>query len=481
MSKTTLIPALASFKKQPKNNVQALSDCLRRAITSGQLQANDALPSSRHLASTLNLARSTIITVYEQLIAEGYVHAQAGSATRVCAELPLHGVLSMPTPTKQLAHTNAVPAHAQVLAQQHITALPHQPFAIAVPQDQLRLDAHWQRLSKRIAVSPLYAATGYESSQGHLRLREQLVQYLRQARGVVCDAEQIIITEGAQQALYLTSKVLLQAHDTAVIENPVYPGLLAVLQDRQAHIHAVDVDEQGLLVPQLSAAGIQARAVFVTPSHQYPLGMPLSMSRRWALLEWARQQQAWIIEDDYDSELRYHGLPFPALQGLNPQQVIYIGTFSKVLAPSLRLGYVVVPHDLIAAFRGAKSLISRSTADFYQHVLAEYMRHSHFDNHIRRIRKICAQRQAHLRKALHTQIPALQILPSDQGMHMVALLPPSMNDVSLVEQALPLGLALRALSPTYVGAAKQAGLLLGFGGYSAAQLDSAVATLKQLL
>ena len=484
MPNSVLIAVLATFKKLPKHNIKTLTDGLRHAILTEALQADDCLPSSRQLANALGLARSTIVTVYEQLIAEGYLQARAGSATRVAPNLTLPVQWQTPPPTHALAaavsHT-ANNLHLQHLAQQELTPLPHQPFSVAVPQDQVQLDAHWHRISKRIVQSPLYAPTGYGPAQGDLSLREQLVEYLRQARNVHCHAEQIIITDGAQQALYLASKVLLQAKDTAIIENPVYPGLHAVLQDRQVNIRAIKLDEQGMQVPTLLADNISARAVFVTPSHQYPMGMPLSMARRMALLQWAKQQHAWIVEDDYDSELRYQGLPFPAMQGLSPQQVIYIGTFSKVLAPSLRLGYVVVPPVLIDAFRGAKSIISRSSANLTQHTIAAYMQAGYFNNHIRRIRMVYAERKAYLSTLLSQAIPQLSLLPSDQGMHVVAMLPPCTDDVAIAATARAHGIALRAISPMCVGQAHLSGLMFGFGGFNHAQLQTAVSRLQPII
>ena len=471
MPNSVLISVLATFKKLPKNNIKTLTDALRHAILTEELQANDCLPSSRQLANALGLARSTIVTVYEQLIAEGYLQARAGSATRVAPNLVLPMQWQSPLQTHTAASSGQPTTnnlHLQRLAQQELTPLPHQPFSVAVPQDQVQLDTHWHRISKRIVQSPLYAPTGYGLAQGDLALREQLVKYLRQARNVHCHVEQIIITDGAQQALYLASKVLLQAQDTAIIENPVYPGLHAILQDRQVNIRAIKLDEQGIQVSTLLADNISARAVFVTPSHQYPMGMPMSMARRMALLQWAKQQQAWIVEDDYDSELRYQGLPFPAMQGLSPQQVVYIGTFSKVLAPSLRLGYMVVPPVLIDAFRGAKSIISRSSTDLTQHTIAAYMQAGYF-------------RADYLSTLLSQVIPQLHLLPSDQGMHVVAMLPPNTDDVAITATALAHGIALRAISPMCVGQPHISGLMFGFGGFNHTQLQSAVSRLQPII
>jgi len=312
-------------------------------------------------------------------------------------------------------------------------------------------------------------------------LREAIADYLRRARALSCGPENIVITEGTQQGLYLVTKVLLVRGDAAWAEDPAYPGLTSVLEDGGVRVHRIPVDSQGLDVTKAMEVCPNAKAAFVTPSHQYPLGMPLSMPRRLAFVEWARQHDAWIVEDDYDSELRYAGQPFPAMQGLEPGRVVYLGTFSKVLAPSLRLGYIVAPERLVKAFVGARALMGRGSPTTEQHVIAAYMREGYFETHIRRIRGIYAERRQVLIDALRTELPALRIQLADQGMHIVVWLPDGLDDVAVAATAMKEGIALRPLSPMCAGHPQLSGLMLGFGRFTAEQLRGAVRRLRRVL
>jgi GntR family transcriptional regulator/MocR family aminotransferase len=343
------------------------------------------------------------------------------------------------------------------------------------------MDDHWRRLGNRVRASQSAAPAGYSDPRGLLALRKEIAIYLRKARAVSCHPENIIITEGTQQGLYLTAKVLLAAGDTAWVEDPAYPGLTAVLEERGIKMQRIAVDASGFNVAKAIETAPNAKLAFVTPSHQYPMGMPLSMPRRLALVEWAKNHNGWIVEDDYDSELRYAGQPFPAMQGLDSNRVIYLGTFSKVLAPSLRLGYLVAPDCLVDAFIGARALIGRGSPCTEQHLIAAYMKEGYFETHIRRIRNIYGQRRQILIQALKLKIPELQIQPSDQGMHLVALLPTGLNDVAVAAAARKTGIALRALSPMCSNELQLSGLMLGFGGFSAEQLKSSVLKLRLVL
>jgi GntR family transcriptional regulator/MocR family aminotransferase len=362
-----------------------------------------------------------------------------------------------------------------------LSPLPSVPFSIAVPEGDVAMDDHWRRLSNRVRASQSAAPSGYGDPRGLLSLRKAISDYLRKARAVSCGPENILITEGTQQGLYLAAKVLLTAGDVAWAEDPAYPGLTAVLDECGILTQRIPVDTQGFDVVRALETSPNARVAFVTPSHQYPMGMPLSMARRLALVEWARRSSAWIVEDDYDSELRYAGQPFPAMQGLDRQRVIYLGTFSKVLAPSLRLGYLVAPECLIEAFIGARALLGRGSPLTEQHVVAAYMKEGYFEAHIRRIRGVYAERRAALIDALHQELPWLRIQPSDQGMHLVVLLPEAMDDVKIATAANMAGVALRALSPMCSDRLRLSGLMLGFGGFSNEQLKTAVHKLRRVV
>lgn len=262
---------------------------------------------------------------------------------------------------------------------------------------------------------------------------------------------------------------------------PLFWSVFNERQHRGVQVQRVAVDAQGFNVAKAVQVCPNAKAAFVSPSHQYPMGMPLSMPRRMALIEWAEKNDRWIVEDDYDSELRYAGHPFPAMQGLDSDRVVYLGTFSKVLAPSLRLGYVVAPDCLVSAFIGARALIGRGSPSGEQHVIAAYMKEGYFETHIRRIRGVYAERRQGLIDALQLELPELQIQSANQGMHLVVRLPEGLDDVAIAAAASMAGIALRPLSTMCSDGLKLSGLMLGFGGFTTDRLKTAVQKLRRVL
>jgi GntR family transcriptional regulator/MocR family aminotransferase len=266
---------------------------------------------------------------------------------------------------------------------------------------------------------------GYGAALGYWPLREAIATYLQAARGLRCTAEQVIITNGAQQALSLSALLLLNKGDQAWVENPSFNGIKAVLRSASARIVPISVDEDGLVVGEALARAPRARLVFISPSHQFPLGVTMSLTRRLKLLQWAQESDAWILEDDYDSEFRYAAYPLTALQGLDTRgRVIYIGTFSKVLFPALRIGYMVVPSGLIEAFRAARAHADRGSTLLEQLVLARFVAEGHLARHIRRMRSLYAKRQAVFVEAVQTHLQGwLDVQPNDTGLHLVAWLP----------------------------------------------------------
>ena len=432
---------------------------------------------------SLGVSRGTVTDVYAQLIAEGYLDAQPGSGTRVAAALrEPNGLLQRPS-GNDVGCRPSLPDSAAGYAAlaERLAPLPSLPFSVAVPDGAVAMDDHWRRLSNRVRASLVAAPSGYSAPGGLPALREAIADYLRKARALRCAPDNVIITEGTQQGLYLAAKVLLSPGDAVWAEDPAYPGLIAVLEERGVELCRVAVDSHGFDVASAQDQCPAAKAAFVTPSHQYPMGMPLSMSRRLALIEWARKTGAWIVEDDYDSELRYAGQPFPALQGLDASRVIYLGTFSKVLAPSLRLGYVVVPDALVQAFTGSRALIGRGSPLAEQHVVAAYMNEGYFATHLRRIRGVYAERRQALVNVLQLELPALRIQSADQGMHIVVWLPDGLSDVAVATAAGQAGVAVRALSPMCSDNLQLSGLMLGFGGFTAEQLRAAVQRLRRVI
>lgn len=477
------IPALGAMDREQGNIGRQLADALRHAISKGELVAGERLPSTRALAASLGLSRGTVAEAYAQLIAEGGLEAQAGASTRVAANVRDQPVAPGNSFDDKPVLASSLPASASHYAAiaDKLAPLPSVPFSVAVPEGDVAMDEHWRRIRNRVGASRAAAPSGYADPRGLLALREAIADYLRKARAVSCGPENIVITEGTQQGLYLATRVLLTPGDAAWAEDPAYPGLTSVLEDGGVRIQRIPVDAQGFDVTRAMAAQPDAKAAFVTPSHQYPLGMPMSMPRRLALVEWAREHGGWIVEDDYDSELRYAGHPFPAMQGLDTQRVVYLGTFSKVLAPSLRLGYIVAPGCLVKAFAGARALMGRGSPSTEQHVIAAYMREGYFETHIRRIRGIYAERRQALIDALQAELPELRVQPADQGMHIVVWLPAGLDDVAIASAAATAGIALRALSPMCSGNLPLPGLMLGFGGFTSRQLASAVQGLRRVL
>ncbi|MBB2678046.1 UNVERIFIED_ORG: GntR family transcriptional regulator/MocR family aminotransferase [Rhizobium esperanzae] len=462
-----------------------LAQALRNAIACGELRPGERLPSTRSLAASLKIARGTVVEAFDQLTAEGYLEARVGAGTRVAAALTdMAPALPPPPPAPAAAKAIDLPAPAARLISiaRALTPHPPVPFAIAVPASGIAPDDNWRRLGNRMRASRQAAPSGYHDPMGVLELRIAIAGHVRRARAVHCEPEQVIVTSGTQQGLYMAGRVLLSHDDPVWAEDPAYPGLTAVLDDLGVRTHRIPVDAQGMNVERGLELCPEARAAFVTPSHQYPVGMPLSMARRNALVAWADQNRAWIVEDDYDSELRYAGHPFPSMQGLRPSRVIYLGTFSKVLFPSLRLGYVIAPAPLAEAFAGARAILDRHSPISEQHVLAAYIREGYFEAHIRRIRGLYAERRAVLLAALERVLPAgCHVQPSDQGMHILLWLPEDADDVRLAARALSAGLAVRAISPMYGAQKARPGLMLGFGGFPPEQLQAAVGELAKLL
>lgn len=482
------LPSISGLDRASKHLGRQLTQSLREAIRAGNLKSGDLLPSSRQLAKALEIARGTVLEAYEQLIAEGFLDARPRAGTRVAA-VPGKQQAMAPVPPTPVADStpSSLPAPAVAFAKvaAQFKTLPPVPFAVSVPTGPAAPDETWRRLGNRIRARGPGAPSAYDDPQGVRALREAVADYVRRSRSVQCSAEQIIITSGTQQGLYIACQVLLGATDMAWVEDPAYWGITKILEStgRQDRMVRVPVDDRGIDVAAGVAMAKHARAAFVTPSHQYPLGMPMSMGRRNALLDWARQHESWIVEDDYDSELRYAGHPFPSLQGLAPDRVVYLGTFSKILFPSLRLGYAIVPEALVTAFCGARLLMDRHSPSADQHVLAAFITEGHLDRHIRRIRGVYSDRRTQLIGMLDRWIPKdlgwLQ--PGDQGMHLVLWLAQGMDDVLLASRAMDAGVAVRAVSSMYSEGHGRPGLVLGLGGFSDDQMEAAVRSLAAIM
>ncbi|MEN3335584.1 MAG: GntR family transcriptional regulator / MocR family aminotransferase [Blastocatellia bacterium] len=467
-----------------------LYEALRGAILAGQLKPGTRLQSTRELATELGVSRNTVMNAFEQLLAEGYLEGQVGSGTYVSRALPdemlfigaaLPRAAQVSRKGRALSERGAALAHTLLTASRNVS--PVRPFRPGTPAlDAFPADL-WSKLLARRWRNPPRELLGYGDAAGYRPLREAIAAYLGAARAVRCDAEQVIIVAGAQQALDLTARLLLNAGDAAWIEDPGYLGTRAAFLAAGARVVPVPIDDEGLDVQAGARSAPDARLVYVSPSHQYPLGVTMSLARRLALLEWARAAGAWIIEDDYDSEYRYARRPLAAMQGLDQDgRVIYLGTFSKVLFPSLRIGYVVAPADLVDAFVAARGVLSRFTPSIDQAVLADFIDEGHFTRHIRRMRTLYAERQNMLVEAARRELGGLLDLePHDAGIHLVGWLRDGIDDRRAQEEAARQNVEAQALSAFSIKYHHRAGLMLGYAGYNEREIRVGVRRLATAL
>jgi GntR family transcriptional regulator/MocR family aminotransferase len=320
----------------------------------------------------------------------------------------------------------------------------------------------------------------YGDLMGYMPLRSAIAQYLGTFRGVRCEPSQVLVTTGSQQALQISAETLMDVGDQILMEEPGYPGARVAFMSSGAEILPVAVDEEGLVVSKIADRHRRANVIYVTPSHQYPLGATMSAARRMALLKWARSTDSWIIEDDYDSEYRFDGRPIASLQGLDTHdRVIYIGTFSKVLFPALRVGYMVVPKDLVPVAVAVRDAADIFTSTFYQAVLADFIREGHFARYIRRMRLVYMERRKALVNAIHREMgDIVEVIGAEAGMHLVGLLPPGIKDKLISDEAARDGISIMPLSTCCLRPPSRGGLILGYGGVNRRQINEGMRKLR---
>jgi GntR family transcriptional regulator/MocR family aminotransferase len=394
------LPWLKLDERDPAPLSRQLYKGIRQAVLGGRLRPGNRLPSTRAFATEFGISRNTITNAYEQLLSEGYLDARVGAGTCVAQSLP-EGLLDKSVeacrePRRSERQLLSKRGKSIVGWQVRPLRAPHQPkpFEAGLPDPQIFPYAIWRRLISHHWRRPHYELLGYGDPAGYRPLRAAIASYLRSARAVRCETDQVFIVNGSQQALNLCAQLLVDPGDPALIENPGYSGARFALEAAGARLIPLPVDESGVRLPGICEAERSARLIFVTPSHQFPLGVTLSLARRLELVEWARRRCAWILEDDYDSEYRYQGKPLPSLQGLDQSgRVIYMGSFSKTLFPSLRLGFMVLPNDLVEPFRRARSVLDVHSPLFEQAVLADFVSEGHFARHVRRMRSLYGGRQ----------------------------------------------------------------------------------------
>lgn len=469
-------------------------EAIRRSILGGDFTPRMRLPSTRLLAKQLGVARMTVVNAYEQLLAEGYLEGKTGAGTFVAATLPEEMLRvaegqSLRRKESSGPRPQTLSSRGRWLASMSVTALRVQAdvnhFAFhngmpAVDEFPFKL---WSQLASRRWRNPPRELLGYGDPAGYFPLREAIAAHLKSARAVHCDASQIIVVAGSQQALDLTARVLLDPDDVAWIEDPCYPGARNALLSAGAKVVPVPVDEEGFDLASALKRSLRARLVYVTPSHQFPLGITMSLSRRLALLEWAKRADAFVVEDDYNSEYRYAGRPLASLQGLDQcGRVIYIGTFSKTIFPSLRLGCIVVPQELTGAFIAARALIDRHSPSLDQAILADFIKEGHFARHIRRMRALYEERQEILVAAAERELEGLmELRPAEAGMHLVGWLPKKVNDRAAAESAARYGIEASPLSAYTTNALPRSGLVLGYTAVNARQIKDGVKRLAAAL
>ncbi|WP_026145369.1 PLP-dependent aminotransferase family protein [Pseudomonas asplenii] len=462
----------ASLQRQIYEGIQA-------AILQGHLPVDARMPSTRALAGQLKVSRVTTALVYERLINEGYLFTRAGSGTFVADTLPRSGGHDDPPAPIDAAEPLLSSRGLGITAR--VTALARGAGAF-VPgvADAQHFPFHiWRRLQNRYLKRNHAELTGYVEQGGHLPLREALCTYLYASRAVKCSPRQVIITAGTHQSLDLLAKLLTDPGDTALVESPCHWGAPVVFSAAGLHCAALQLDEEGARLPEQDT---RARLAFVTPSHQYPTGQVMSLQRRRDWLSFARARNLWLVEDDYDSEFRYDIDPLPAMQGLGSEnRVIYLGTFSKVTFPGLRLSYLVVPDALADAFAKGMTQLYRPGFLATQAAMADFIREGHFASHIRRMRGVYAERRRLLKASLQTHFgEAIHYSQGQAGLHLAVRIGPPGTARKMLEQAGVFGLALRGAYTLDPQADDGNLLVLGYGGIQDSELDDAVRRLRAL-
>jgi GntR family transcriptional regulator/MocR family aminotransferase len=460
---------------------------IRDLIVEGRLKAGQSLPSSRAIASTFDVARSTVVVAFDQLAMEGYITGRVGDATRV-AEVVMPG-----SATARRGNSRRTPASpllsqrgsslANAAKTQRGVSQALVPFTPGMPAIDAFPHALWGRLTLRRWRKPNPAVLSYGESAGYRPLREAIAAHVTATRGARCDADQVIVVNGSFQAIEMALRLLSNPDDPILLEDPGYTGMRGTVAALGLRAVPVPVDAEGFRVDDAIRACPRARLAYVTPSHQMPTGAILSASRRMQLLAWAQRSRGWIIEDDYDGVFRYRGQPLASLQGIDEyNRVIYVSTFSKVLVPALRLAYVIAPPDLVDAFVAARRFSDRHSPVVEQAVLADFMDEGHYARHLRRMRSLYEERQAlFIRELKGTIGDDLIVEPSPAGMHLVGLLRPQVNDVKVAAAAWDLGVSTSALSTHYLGKPKQMGLVLGYTQADEREMRSGVQVLAKAI
>ena len=471
------------LSKNGESLTRQLYSGLRAAILEGKLGPGERLPSTRDFAEQLGVSRTIVLLAFEQLLAEGFVEGRKGSGTYVSAAL---GAMR---PRSVGATAKLALSHFGAMAESAVAAMNSPRFtAKGVRYDfsytrgaieGFPLEA-WQRILMRNARRATVRAHDYGPAGGSAALREAIAAHLRRSRAVACGAEQVIVVNGSQQALDLAARVLLERGQRVAIEDPHYQGAREVFRAWGAQLCPVPVDDNGIDIEKLPH---KAKLAFVTPSHQFPTGAVLPLSRRVALLDWAKRENAVIIEDDYDGEFRYGGQPVESMQGLDTEgRVIYTGTFSRTVFPALRLGYLVAPKSLVAALTSAKWLCDRHTATLEQETLAEFISSGAYERHLARARRANAKRRSALLAAIEAQLGGrVRVTGESSGTHVVLWPRTRMKEDPIIAAAAQQSVGIYGTSQYYLGKSRRTGLMLGYARMREEEIREGIRRLARVL
>ncbi len=462
---------------------------LRAAILDGRLKPGTRMPSTRNLSKQYGLARGTAATAFETLKSEGYVEARVGSGTFVTTRIPDDSmapgrvsidVTNEPSKAGLSNRGREAVSGVRTLPASHSVGKAFRSYEPAIDLFPVAL---WARVAGRVLRSAPRSLYGQGDPMGYLPLRRAIAEYVGTARGVRCDASQVIVTSGAQQGLDIVARMLLDPGDVVWMEDPGYPGAAFALRAAGAQIAPVPVDNDGLIVEEARKQQPHARLAYVTPANQFPLGVTMAAHRRAELLEWAGHENAWVVEDEYDAEYRYSGRPLPSLQSMDRSGcVIYIGTFTKMLFNSLRLGFMVVPERIVESFAAARTILDRHPPTLDQAILADFILDGHFGHHVRRMRELYGRRIAALCEAAKEGLAGkLDVVQANSGMRTIAWVKTGQKDAQVVERARALGLEAVALSDFTRRHPHPDALVLGFAGCTSAELKRGVGVMARAL
>lgn len=461
-----------------------LYDWFRGAIVSGQLRPGQGIPSTRSLSAGLKVSRIPVLTAFEQLHAEGYLETFVGAGTRVARSIPEEksslsaGKVRKASPRKGMRKiSDRGKALMQRPAQCWLENLG--AFRVSLPALDHFPTNIWSKLVARHARKPAEGTMAYSDPMGYMPFRKAIADYLATVRAVQCDPSQVMVVAGSQQGLQISARVLAGPGDSVWVEEPGYTGARQAFISVGARLIPVPVDQEGLNVELGIRRCPDARAVYITPSHQYPMGMTMSATRRMQLLNWAARSGSWIIEDDYDSEYRFGSRPIASLHGLDTdERVIYLGTFSKILFPALRLAYMIIPKDLVPAFSTAREASDVFSPILYQEALTDFINEGHFASHVRRMRTLYMERRDSLVAEIREQLGSkLEVVNAEAGMHLLGLLQNGIDDTAVTRKAGENGVSALPLSMYYMSRPRRGGLVLGYGATNATQIQAGVRSL----